>query len=731
MATTNNNYAKIGYYSDEFSVRNDENVQNMINRCLSTGYDGILFELTVPIATDGGLQSSLHYDHMFALARQLQAQGIKTGVLLNWNFDGGNASYVGQEAIGQLRPVEFSMDKMLNSMDQFLKSMAPNAQASGMDLMLIASNQPDFFAKDYYSRWQSTLATVRQIYTGKLSVSVNSDDKFAGQMWPLISIWNLLDEATLLARPYISEKPLTDPVEILSGFFQSKLDAGSFVKEVISLSTQTGKPVDLIFNAMALPNAFDTGWDPTVAQAMQMPLPVRSDLQLLAYEAFLQVVSQNLSKFVNTISLGNYEPWSVDANLSTPIPPGVDPGDWALWNAFKYFDSSLFPKQLHDVLSKYFKGTWGGLVQETTYGSTGNDLIYTQQAKQTVWLMGGIDQCFGGPGQEKYVVSPIVKEAKLTVSLNFWQHTTDDLKASVDVTQNGVTLATILASVLASKFKVDTWSELQVVDLVLPDISQSTEVVLKFSGTSGFAAITDMHLNGKPLNIHQGVTSLGERPAWAQDNWLIAGQGLRFDTASALDITTSKQSVIDGGDGIDTIQLDTARTESSFVISHQQDAWTLLDPSGIYDTIVVKNVERLIFSDLGLALDLDATAGQLAKTLGAVFGKSAVSNKEYVGIGLHFMDDLNCSYTDLMQLAISARLGASPSNVQVVDLLYTNVAGAAPDAATRKSFTDLLDNHSLNPTSLGILAADTQLNKSNINLVGLIQTGLQYLPFSG
>ena len=731
MATTINNYAKIGYYSDEFSVRNDANVQNMINNCLATGYDGILFELTVPIATDGGLQSSLHFEHMFSLARQLQSQGIKTGVLLNWNFNGGNASYVGQEALGQLRPAEFSMDKMLNSMDQFLQTMAPTAQASGMDLMLIASNQPDYFANDYFSRWQSTLTAVRQIYKGKLSLAVNSDDKFAGQMWPLISIWNLLDEATLVARPYISEKPLTDPEEILSGFYQSKLDAGSFVNEVISLATQTGKPVDLIFNAMALPNAFDTGWDPTVAQALQNPLPVRSDLQVLAYEAFLQVVSQNLWKFVNTISLGNYEPWSIDMNLSTPPGPGVDPGDWALWNAFKYFDSSLFPAQLHDVLSKYFKGTWGGLVQETTYGSSGNDLIYTHQAKQSVWLMGGIDQCFGGSGQEKYVVSPKVKEAKLTVSLNFWQHTTDDLKASVDVTQNGVTLATIPASILFSKFKVDTWSEVQVVELVLPDISQSTEVVLKFSGSSGFAAITDMKVNGKPLNIHQGVTSLGERPAWAQDNWLIAGQGLRFDAAKALDTTAANQSVIDGGDGIDTIQMNSARTASSFVISHQQDVWMLMDPSRLYDTIQTKNVERLIFSDLGLALDLNATAGQLAKILGAVFGKSAVANREYVGIGLHFLDDLNFNYIDLMQLAISARLGVSPSNAQVVDLLYTNVVGTSPDAATRKSFTDLLDNHSLNPTNLGVLAADTEMNKANINLVGLIQTGLQYLPFSG
>jgi hypothetical protein len=30
-----------------------------------------------------------------------------------------------------------------------------------------------------------------------------------------------------------------------------------------------------------------------------------------------------------------------------------------------------------------------------------------------------------------------------------------------------------------------------------------------------------------------------------------------------------------------------------------------------------------------------------------------------------------------------------------------------------------------------VLAADTELNKVNINLVGLAQTGLEYTPFSG
>ena len=163
-------------------------------------------------------------------------------------------------------------------------------------------------------------------------------------------------------------------------------------------------------------------------------------------------------------------------------------------------------------------------------------------------------------------------------------------------------------------------------------------------------------------------------------------------------------------------------------LSHSNDALTITASAG---NLTLKAVERIVFSDQAIAYDLQGHAGQVAKTLGAVFGKTAVTNKEYAGIGLYFVDDLNYTYANLLNLAINAKLGSKPSNDQIVDMLYTNVVGTAPDAATRKSFTDLLDNGTFTVASLGVLAAETDLNKANINLVGLAQSGLEYLPFAG
>lgn len=170
---------------------------------------------------------------------------------------------------------------------------------------------------------------------------------------------------------------------------------------------------------------------------------------------------------------------------------------------------------------------------------------------------------------------------------------------------------------------------------------------------------------------------------------------------------------------------------NDFILSLQGDTVRIKDQQGNEGADQLLSIERISFSDLNIAFDLSANAGMVAKTLGAVFGKESVANKSFAGIGLHFVDDLNLSYPSLMELAINARLGANASSAQVVDLLYTNVMGQAPDAAARKTFTDLLDNGTFTVGGLGVLAADTELNKVNINLVGLAQTGLEYTPFSG
>jgi hypothetical protein len=178
-----------------------------------------------------------------------------------------------------------------------------------------------------------------------------------------------------------------------------------------------------------------------------------------------------------------------------------------------------------------------------------------------------------------------------------------------------------------------------------------------------------------------------------------------------------------GGPGIDTAIFADAST--AHAINKASAAWTLQGTSG---TDVLTGVERLQFSDTSLALDLNGNAGVVAKILGAVFGAAAVSNKVYAGIGLSMVDS-GMSHDSLMQLALDVKLGPAASHKAIVDLLYTNVVDAPPSQADEALFTSWLDSGAWTVPGLGLYAADTALNASNINLVGLSASGLAYTPY--
>lgn len=214
----------------------------------------------------------------------------------------------------------------------------------------------------------------------------------------------------------------------------------------------------------------------------------------------------------------------------------------------------------------------------------------------------------------------------------------------------------------------------------------------------------------------------------------MAATKLSFNTTVAIEQKTgtagndvfqlgSGQFAVDGLAGVDQVVLGSQR--STFALTKAGSGFMLTTSDG-KTGVALTSVERLQFADAKLALDLAGNAGIVAKTLGAVFGKDSVSNAEYAGIGLQLLDT-GTSYEALMKLALDVRLGAGASNGAVVDLLYTNVVGVAPTADAKAGFVALLDNKTYTPATLGMLAADTDLNLANIDFTGLSQQGLPYI----
>lgn len=175
-----------------------------------------------------------------------------------------------------------------------------------------------------------------------------------------------------------------------------------------------------------------------------------------------------------------------------------------------------------------------------------------------------------------------------------------------------------------------------------------------------------------------------------------------------------------GDRGIDTALYTTIR--SSHTLIKMGSDYTV---SSLGNTQTLVNVERLQFSDTNVALDIDGNVGQVAKILGAVFGSNAVHNKEYVGIGLSYLD-AGMSYEALNALAVNAT--GNTSYGDIVALLWNNVVGSPISVADKAYFVGLLDN-GMSIGALTAMAADTLLNANRIDLIGLGNTGVEYTPF--
>ena len=177
---------------------------------------------------------------------------------------------------------------------------------------------------------------------------------------------------------------------------------------------------------------------------------------------------------------------------------------------------------------------------------------------------------------------------------------------------------------------------------------------------------------------------------------------------------------IDGGNGIDSAVYTDMRANCKNIKT--TSGWQIQSVIEGLDNL--SNVERLKFKDTSIALDATGNAGTAIKILGAVFGKSYVSNKEYVGIALDLLDK-GMNYDTLTGLALGA--ANATTNDQIVTRLWTNLVGSAPSEADKAPIIQMLKD-GMSPGVLARLAADTPLNATNINLVGLAQTGIEYTP---
>ena len=205
-----------------------------------------------------------------------------------------------------------------------------------------------------------------------------------------------------------------------------------------------------------------------------------------------------------------------------------------------------------------------------------------------------------------------------------------------------------------------------------------------------------------------------------------------------------------GGDGLDT-SIYQGKISEYVVTASANASEEILDGrandgsrvSGFYirDTVVDRDdndalieVERLEFEvaeENGanrIALDIDGNAGTAAKIVGVLRGKEDLSNLKLIGALIYNLD-AGMSYEDLLGVALDALLGANKTSEAIADLVYTNLVGESPTLEVRRELASYMDSGAYSQAGFARAIADLELNATNIDLVGLTSTGLQYTEY--
>jgi hypothetical protein len=188
-----------------------------------------------------------------------------------------------------------------------------------------------------------------------------------------------------------------------------------------------------------------------------------------------------------------------------------------------------------------------------------------------------------------------------------------------------------------------------------------------------------------------------------------------------------------GGGGVDLAiyrgprqdyQLQKLNAQGDWQVRPKANAGALAKDDGS-DTLA--QFERLQFSDVRVALDLNSNAGNVAKIFGAVLGKEALQNKALVGHGIAVLDQGDGGYQTLMSQALQYKLGASFSDESVVRLLYKNLINTTPTPSDIQYWNGEIKAGVFSQLTLAMTAANAAVNATNIDLIGLSGVGLEFI----
>lgn len=183
--------------------------------------------------------------------------------------------------------------------------------------------------------------------------------------------------------------------------------------------------------------------------------------------------------------------------------------------------------------------------------------------------------------------------------------------------------------------------------------------------------------------------------------------------------------LIDGGAGLDVLTYSGAFAR--YQVTAAGGGFSVVDVQGDGGSDSVSNVERLVFDDAHIALDINGVGGGVYRLYQGAFNRApdAGGLGFWIGIG-----DAGASLDLIAQAFVGSAEFATTygaiDNAAFVTQLYANVLHRAPDAGGLAFWLGLLDSGA---TRGGELVGFSQSPENQAALIGVIANGFAYTPY--
>ncbi len=179
-------------------------------------------------------------------------------------------------------------------------------------------------------------------------------------------------------------------------------------------------------------------------------------------------------------------------------------------------------------------------------------------------------------------------------------------------------------------------------------------------------------------------------------------------------MASSESAIIDTGEGIDTVVYKLPASK----ITKVSDGWFV-------NGNLLKNVERVEFTDKIVALDIDGISGKAYRIYQAAFARTP--DNEGLKYWINTMDAGHSLEAVAGGFIASEEFktlyGDNPSNEAFVTKLYNNVLGRAPEQGGFDYWTGLLNDQKISNVSTLINFSESDENQ--LNVIGVIENGIE------